>query len=125
VPKPLLRQFQGFPEIISKSLDKTTFFLYNYSVMKKYANNPYLQILHSLPNNDQIAIRNKYPKDTYDKLDGNEKGYLRGAVKRLSENKKTKIANMGEIGALQLLAAISQYLDSIDWPKRDGNDNQE
>ena len=89
--------------------------------MKKYANNPYLKILKKLPPNEANVIRSEYAQSAYDRLDGAEKQHIQQAIRMLSKNKGTKIYNLGEIGALQLLAATAQYLDSIDWPRKDGD----
>lgn len=87
--------------------------------MKKYCDNPYLKLLRSLEPPDQIAIRNEYTRIAYDKLDGNEKRYIKAAVRNLS-----KLRNIGEGGAIQILAAVSQIMDAAGWPrKKDENGN--
>jgi len=86
----------------------------------KYANNPLLRALKRLPALEAMEIRNEYPKAAYDKLSGEEQRALRGSVLVLSADRETKFPNLGETGALQLLAAIGQLLDSAGWPEKDG-----
>ncbi len=87
--------------------------------MMKYTNNPYLKILQELSTVEANTIRSEYPQVAYSRLLGSDKQHCQAAVKALSEDKPTKIPRLGKTGAIQLLAAITQYLDSIDWPLKE------
>ena len=88
--------------------------------VRKYTSNPLFRALKRLPALEAMEIRNEYPKAAYDKLSEKEQRALQGSVLVLSADRETKFPNLGEIGALQLLAAIGQVLDSAGWPEKDG-----
>jgi len=87
--------------------------------VEKYVNNPLLRALKRLPATKAMEIRNEYPKAAYAKLSERERRALQGSVLVLSADRETKFPNLGEIGALKLLAAIGQLLDSAGWPEKD------
>lgn len=83
-----------------------------YVMIEKYHNHPYLRILQRQTATEQIDIRNEYAKSTYKKLNAEEKEFV---------HRLTAIDNLGELGATQILAAIGQVLDSVDWPRKNGD----
>lgn len=79
-----------------------------------YTNHPCIRIIKNLPKVEANVIRSEAYRDAFSKVDGDGKRHLQSAVKKLS-----KIPNLGEIYTVELLAAIGQYLDSIDWPPKE------
>ena len=98
------------PEVLTKCL--LSIIIY---VMEKYFNDPYLKILQSANPNEQITIRSEYAKAAYNKLNEEDKMKLKPIIRQLC-----KIHNLGEIGAIQLLATLGQVFDAADWPKGNG-----
>ena len=83
--------------------------------------NEFLKILNNQPPLLANKIRTEYTKSAYDKYDGEDKLNLQECIRVIAEREKTKIHNLGTVGAIELFAAIAQKLDEIDWPRKDGN----
>lgn len=75
--------------------------------------NKYLIILNRRPANDRIKIRLEYTQDAFDKLEGEEKLIMEKHVETLMSLGK----QFGRGTAIELLAALGQVLDDVDWPE--------
>jgi len=84
--------------------------------VEKYENNPLLKLLNTLPPVEALRIRNEYTQAAYDKLNEEDKSKLKLIIRQL-----TKLHNLGELGAIQLLATLGQVFDAADWPRKNGN----
>ena len=82
-------------------------------MMNKYENNPYLKLLNTLPPVEALRVRSEYTQAAYDKLNEEDKAKMKSIIRQL-----TKLHNLGELGAIQLLATLGQVFDAADWPRK-------